>query len=262
MKNPGATFITECMKLHRSRMVWISCLLFAFIPFMICMMLYIQQHPEISDKLGIIGTKANMVQFGKIDWASYFGLLTQGVAAIGLIGFGFVTSWVFGREFSDRTAKDILALPVSRSSIVVGKLLLVVVWCILLTTTYFVSGLVFGKLWGIPGWSASQFATISGAFFGTSLLTILLCPPVAFIASWGHGYLLPLSFIILTLLMANFTGLLGLGPVFPWAIPGLFGTASGVEGVSLIPASYVILALTSLAGIAGTLIWWVRADFK
>ena len=37
------------------------------------------------------------------------------MAAGGLFLFGFLFIWVFGREYSDRTAKDLLALPTARS---------------------------------------------------------------------------------------------------------------------------------------------------
>ena len=67
----------------------------------------------------------------------------------------------------------------------------------------------------------------------TSLLTILLCTPVAFFASYGRGYLPPIGFAILTLIIAQFTGLVGLGPYFPWGIPLLFTTAAGAESAQL-----------------------------
>ena len=63
----------------------------------------------------MIGTKASLLRFGEPNWNNYLALLLQGISAIGLIGFGFITSWVFGREYSENTLKDILALPVSRS---------------------------------------------------------------------------------------------------------------------------------------------------
>ena len=96
----------------------------------------------------------------------------------------------------------------------------------------------------------------------TSLLTILLCPPVAFLAGYSRGYLLPVGFVVLTLLVANFTGLVGLGPYFPWAIPGLFTAPAGAEGMHLGYSSYIILILTSLTGFIGTILWWRYADQK
>lgn len=262
MKSLWAALAVECMKLRRSKIVWVTFLLFLFIPFMMGLMFFVQKHPEIAAKLGIIGTKANMLRLGNADWPAYLGFLTQGMAGIGLIGFGFVTSWVFGREYSDRTVKDILALPVSRSFIVFAKFIIVVLWCILLTFVFWAFGLIFGKLIDISGWSAEIIIQFTNTYIATSLLTILLCTPVAFLASYSRGYLLPMAFVILTLLLANFTGLLGLGPYFPWAIPGLLSVPAGTEGMGLIVSSYFILTITSILGLGGTLAWWRYADQK
>ncbi len=262
MKGLSATFITECMKLRKSKILWITFLFFIFIPMMMGLMFYIQMHPELIDKLGIIGTKANLLNLGKAEWTSFLSFLTQGMAGIGLIGFGFVTSWVFGREFSDRTMKDILALPVLRSSIVFSKFIVVAIWCVLLVIVYFIFSLVFGNVIGISGWSSKIISQYTYTYTMTSLLTILLCPPVAFFASYSRGYLLPMAFVILTMTLANFTGILGLGPYFPWAIPGLFGAPAGQGGMQLTLASYIILFSTSVLGLFGTLAWWRFADHK
>jgi ABC-2 type transport system permease protein len=37
-------------------------------------------------------------------------MLAQGIAIGGLFVFGFIMSWIFGREYTDRTMKDLLAL--------------------------------------------------------------------------------------------------------------------------------------------------------
>jgi len=262
MKSLRAACVTEMMKLRRSKIVWITFLLFILIPFMMSLMFFIQKHPEIAAKLGIFGTKANALRLGNADWSTYLGFLTQGMAAIGMIGFGFVTSWVFGREYAERTIKDILALPVLRSYIVYAKFIIIIIWCVLLAVVFWISGFVFGKAIDISGWSGEIISEYSTIYTGTSLLTILLCTPVAFFASYSRGYLLPMGFVILTLLMANFTGLVGLGPYFPWAIPGLLSVPAGTEGMQLTGASYIILFFTSLLGMAGTLAWWRFADQK
>ena len=260
MKSLCATLATEYMKIRGSRIFWIIILLFIFMPFMMSLLFFVQKYPEISGKLGMIGTKATMLRFGAPDWPNYFGLLTQGIAAIGLMGFGFVTSWVFGREYSDRTVKDILALPVSRTYIVVSKFIIITIWCLLLTIVFMVSGLVFGNLIGISGWSGEIVLRLACKFTVVSLLTLLLITPVGFFASYGRGYLLPMGFVILTLLMANFTGLVGLGPYFPWAIPGIYSAPAGSEGMILGAVSYIILAFTCILGLFGTIAWWRYAD--
>ena len=231
MKSLLASFITECLKIRRAKILSITIIFFGFIPIMMSLMFFIQKHPEIASKLGLIGTKATLLRLGKADCAAYFGFLAQGMAGIGLIGFGFVTSWVFGREYSDRTAKDMFALPVKRSFTVISKLLVVAIWCVLLMIVFFVSGIILGKLIDISGWSNEIISQFTYIFAGTSLLTIALCTPVAFLASYSRGYLLPTGFVILTMLLANFTGLAGIGPYFPWAIPGLFSVPAGTDGI-------------------------------
>ena len=62
---------------------------------------------------------------GVADWPTYLDLLAQSIAVGGLILFSLIGSWVFGREFVDRTVKDLLALPTARSAIVAAKFLVI-----------------------------------------------------------------------------------------------------------------------------------------
>lgn len=257
-----STFVAELLKIRRSKVFIASILFFAFVPLMMGLMFFVQKHPEIAAKLGMIGTKATLLRLGKADWMAYLGFLIQGMAGVGLIGFGFIISWIFGREYVDRTLKDIVALPVSRTSIVVSKFLVVTLWSVLLMLVFWLSGFLFGKLIDISGWDVFSFSQITGVYLITSFLTILLCTPVAFFAGTSRGYLFPMSFVILTMLMANFTGLVGLGPYFPWAIPGLFSVPAGTEGMQLTITSYLILISTSGLGFFGTIFWWLFADQK
>ena len=255
-----SAFWAESLKIYRSKMLWISILVFVFIPCMMGAVMFVVKNPEFAGRLGLIGTKAAILRFENTDWETYFGLLNQIGAGVGLLGFAFVTSWVFGREYSDRTAKDLLALPVSRSSIVVSKFIIVAIWCAFLSLILFSSGLITGGLLQFPGWSGEIAVQMVSLYSVTSLLTISLCTPVAFFASYGRGYLLPIGFAILTLIVAQFTGLVGLGPYFPWGIPLLYTTAAGAEGIPLGMISFIILFLTSLSGLIATLAWWRYAD--
>jgi ABC-2 type transport system permease protein len=103
----------------------------------------------------------------------------------------------------------------------------------------------------IPAWAV---ATAWVAFMSALLVT-----PFAYLASATRGYLGAVGGIFLALVFAQLTSVIGRGEYFPWAIPIIFTGAAGPD--SLIgPASYAIVALTSLAGLAATLWWWERAD--
>ena len=176
------------------------------------------------------------------------------------MGFGFSTSWIFGREYSDRTVKDLLALPVSRSKIVYSKFIVNVLWCILLSFISLITGLIMGWIVGLSGWSIETAVSGLEKIFLCVILTILLCPPVAFFASLGRGYLSPLGFIILTIILSQIISALGYGQYFPWAIPAFRSGAAGPGEAQLEWISYIILTATSLAGIISVVSWWRFAD--
>jgi ABC-2 type transport system permease protein len=83
--------------------------------------------------------------------------------------------------------------------------------------------------------------------------------PVAFFASIGRGYLLPIGMTILFVLLANVLSVAGWGNYFPWAIPAIYAGA-GDSALTVEPASYVIVVMTGLTGVALTYLWWQRAD--
>ena len=137
MKHVKTALIAEVMKLRRARIFWITVFIFMFMPVMMGLLMYISQHPELGEKLGLLGDKAKL--FTSNDWPSFFDMMLRAVGAMSLLGYGFVATWVFGREYTDHTLKDILALPVPRSSIVLAKFLLISFWNLLLVSILFIN---------------------------------------------------------------------------------------------------------------------------
>lgn len=258
MKNVYIAFNSEVMKLKNSKIFIITIMLFTFIPLMMGLLMYVAQHPESAANIGMIAMKASL--FGKNDWAGYLNVINQIVAMIGLIGFGFITSWVFGREYMEKTLIDILALPLSRTSIVIAKFIVVFLWSTLLSLVILIVSLLIGFAVEIPFWSTEVFQNFILKYVVISFLTILLSSPVGFIASYGRGIIAPIGFVIITLITAQFVSLVGFGPYFPWAIPGVHSIPPGTPGMELNIASYIILILTSIFGLFLTIIWWKKAD--
>jgi ABC-2 type transport system permease protein len=222
-------------------------------------MIFIAKNPELAHKFGLLGAKATVLNL-QADWPTYFGLLNMAIVGIGLVMFGFITSWIFGREYSDRTAKDLLALPMPRSSIVAAKFLMIAAWCIFLMLVFFVFGTLAGTIVQLPGWTNEIFFHGARIFAEASLLTLLLSTPVAFFASFGRGYLAPMGFVLLALMVSQFVGALGFAQYFPWSIPMLYAGGAGAESAQLGIISYIILFLISILGILCTLSWWRQAD--
>jgi ABC-2 type transport system permease protein len=182
------------------------------------------------------------------------------VAVGGAVLFAFLTSWVFGREFADRTIRTLLGVPTPRWAIVTAKLVVVATWCGAVTAWVLGLGLGLGWLLGLPGWSRAAALGATGAIAAAALLTIALQTTTAFVAGVGRGYLPPLAWMVLTVVLAQVLTVLGRGAWFPWAVPALVVGAAGPQGEVAPAASVVVVAVAALLGLAATLIWWERAD--
>jgi ABC-2 type transport system permease protein len=246
----------EQRKAVRSRMPVFTILGSLFMPLGIAFLIFVARNPEISHKLGLVGAKANLVAYSATDWPAYLGLQSQIIAAGGFILFVLIISWVFGREFSDGTVKDMLAVPVQRSSILLAKFIVVAAWSAVLTGVIFTVGSLMGALIHLPGGSLRVILQGGALVLVTACLAIVVVLPFALFASMGRGYLLPVGLAILILMMTNLVAIAGWGDYFPWAVPGLYAQGKS----ALAPASYWIVFLTGLAGMGTTYLWWMTAD--
>src|SRR5689334_3038005 len=152
MNGFSAALYSETLKMTRSKVPLFTALGFCMAPLAGGLFMIILKDPEAAKSLGLITTKAQMLT-GTADWPSFFNFLAQAIAAGGMVLFSIITIWVFGREFSDHTIKELLALPTSRSSIVTAKFIVIAIWCVLATLLIFGVGLIVGTLVVIPGWS-------------------------------------------------------------------------------------------------------------
>jgi ABC-2 type transport system permease protein len=249
----------ETLKARRSRITLLSVAGFSIFPLIDGLFMYILKDPERARAMGLIGAKAQMTA-GVADWPTFYQVLLLGTAVGGAILFAFITAWVFGREFSDHTVKELLALPTRREVIVSAKFVLIALWVLGLTLMIFVMALGVGRFVSIPGWSAELEWTSFGSLMLIALLSFMLMPLVALFASAGRGYLPPLGWAILTMALAQITLVLGWGDWFPWAVPGLLGSPTGASAEPIAAHSYIVVLLTFIGGVVGTLAWWRNAD--
>ncbi len=256
MNNLSSMIWIEQRKAIRSRMPLWTALGSLFMPLGIAFLIFVARNPEISQKLGLISAKADLVAYSATDWPAYLGLFGLLIAAGGFFLFVLAVSWIFGREFADGTLKDMLAVPVQRSSILLAKFVVAAAWSAGLTIVIFIVGLAVGALIRLPGGSINVILQGSARLLISACLVILVVMPFALFASMGRGYLLPLGMAVLLVMMTNFVAIAGWGEYFPWAVPALFAQGKSV----LAPVSYWIVFLTGLAGIIITYLWWKYAD--
>ena len=232
MSNFPQAIWVELLKARRSKMPLLTALGFSLAPFAGGFFMIVMKDPDLARRLGIISAKGQLVA-GSVDWPTYLGILAQATAIGGIILFSFVSSWVFGREYSDHTITDLLALPTPRYAVVLAKFILVMLWSAILTAVIYVIGLGVGLAVALPPTSAEIFRQATMIIAMTACLTMALATPIAFFASAGRGYLPSMGVAILAVILAQVSAAAGWGDYFPWSVPALYAGMAGPESAQL-----------------------------
>ncbi len=259
MKNFTSTLWAEALKMRRSRVPYFIALGFSIAPLMGGLFMIILKDPVAAKDMGLISAKAQLTA-GTADWVTFFNILGQAVAIGGAILFAILTGWVFGREFSDRTAKELLALPVSRTAIITAKFIALAAITFAMSLWVYMLGLLVGYLVDIPGYSNELLVSATVDVLGTAVLTILLLPFVAFVSSFGRGYMSAFGWAVFTVAIAQIAAITGWGDWLPWSVPALFSGAAGPRAEMLGMHSYIVVLAASGIGSFITFWWWQFAD--
>lgn len=265
----------EWLKFRHSIVPFVTLTIFTIMSVVGAFFMVILKDPIQARRMGLIGAKAQLA--GQADWTSYMGFISEMVSVGGLITFGFLITWIFGREYADRTLKDLMVLPISRSKVALSKFTLFFGWGAFLSLYCLILAMTAGNLVGLPirlddiahGGSAIPFSTPGPwiqwvlRFVSCALMTLAVSSPVAYIACIGKGYMAALGFVIATIISAQIVAVTGYGDFYPYAIPALL-SQSPLSGSALIGAAGIVPNLvvltTSAVGIWLTLRHWKQGD--
>jgi ABC-2 type transport system permease protein len=183
-------------------------------------------------------------------WPSLLGTASQITAAGGLLAFGVVLSWLHGREFADGTVTGLFALPVSRPTIALAKLIVYLLWSVAVATllVLVIAGLGVATAAG-PFDAAASAALLR--LWALTVLTALLAVPAAWAATVGRGLLPGIATTIVVLAVAQVMVVAGTGGWFPVAAPALWailpGSVSGAQLalVPIVPLAFGLLTLSA-----------------
>jgi ABC-2 type transport system permease protein len=259
MNEITAALAAEAVKARRAPVLWLAAAGFSIVPLVGGLFMLILADPERARRMGLLGQKARLTA-GTAEWSSLLDLMSQAVAVGGMLLFALVTAWVFGREFSDRTVRTLLAVPTRRVAILAAKGAVVAAWCTAMTGWVVALTLAVGFALGLPGWSPELAGDAIARVLAVAGLTIALQTVTAWAASAGRGFLAPIGLTLLALALANVLAVLGWGALFPWAVPSVLSGAGGEAAGGVGPAGIALVAATSTAGAVGTARWWVRTD--
>lgn len=202
--------------------------------------------PDIVAKLGPAATA---------DWAGFLSSATQITGTGGLIGFGFVLAWMFGREFADGTVNGLFALPVSRARIAAGKLTVYGAWVACVSLAVAGMLLLIGTASGLGGLTETDAAALA-RIAALAVLSAGLAAPVAWIATIARSMLAGVAATVAIMVIAQVGVLAGAGGWMPLAAPTLWAMGRGEVSVA-----QLLLSLAVPAASTGLTLWaWKRLE--
>ncbi|HET6487854.1 MAG TPA: ABC transporter permease [Spirochaetia bacterium] len=259
MRSFTSTLSTEFLKLRRNRITWVTLAFYAVGPLAAALFMVIIKDPEFARRAGLANQKAHLM-VSTADWPSYLSLILEMAIMFGIVLIGAIIAYVFGREYTEQTAKNMLALPVRREWFVSGKLIVTTVWFVALVAIVLTESILVGLLLGLPGFDGGLLLATIGNIAAVSGLALLLSPVFGWIAVATKGYLAPIGATMLALILANVMAQTGWGKWFPWSILGLFLGVTGPRSETLSTGSYGVIAIVCLLGVLGTMVHMRRAD--
>ncbi|MBN2350938.1 MAG: ABC transporter permease [Spirochaetales bacterium] len=247
---------TEFLKMRRTKITWIIGLAFCFAPVGIGFFMLIIMNPDLARHMGLLTTKAQLT-IPAADWATYLKF-TAIILGAGSFVLGIMEAFVFGREYMQGTAKNMLTLPVGRGAFTAAKLLVVSVWyTAVIAFVYFVA-IVFGFTIGLPGWSPSLLPENIGLVMQLLVQTLLLGSVPAWMAILGRGILAPIGFTLFAALgLGQLFSHTGWGVWCPWSIPLLTAQAGAQDAPVPGFGSWIVLIFVFAAGVCAA---WITLD--
>lgn len=246
----GEVLSTEIVKLRRSKVTWISLAVYGFMVAMAGFFMWMMKNPGMAEKLGLLGQKAKFAFGGQtVDWGTFITFTVEMGGIGGLIMCSIIVTYVFGREYAEGTAKNLLATPIPRRDFVFAKIIVSALWFGALTLIIIPETYLVGTMVGISGLTTELFGAAAIKLLVLALMSLCCSLLTAWVAVKTRGYFAPLGYTIFTLVLAMVFGNTGWGPWIPWAIVGLYSGVAG-SGVALGWESFIVMLVTFMAGAA------------
>lgn len=163
---------------------------------------------------------------GVIGWDGLLAGATQIASVACVLGFGFVLSRMFGREFAEGTITGLFALPISRSRIAFAKLTVYALWAVLVCIALVIGVVVLGLAFGYGSPDPGTWASL-GRLFLLATLSAGIAIPVAWVATAARSLLAAVGAVIALVVIAQIGALAGAGGWLPLAAPALWAMSNG-----------------------------------
>jgi ABC-2 type transport system permease protein len=212
--------------------------------------MWMMKNPGMAEKLGLLGQKAKFAFGGQsVYWGTFITFTVEMGGIGGLVMCSIIVTYVFGREYAEGTAKNMLALPIPRRVFVFAKIIVSALWFGALTLFIIPETYLVGTFVGIGVLNSELFFAAALKLLVLALMSLGCSLLAAWVAVQTRGYFAPLGYCIFTIVLGSIFGHTGWAPWVPWTIVGLYSGAAG-QDIVLGWGSYVVVAATFALGAA------------
>ncbi|MGY4642875.1 ABC transporter permease [Cellulomonas sp. URHB0016] len=195
-----------------------------------------------------------------VGWAAVSSAFGQVVSVLWLLGTGVVAAWVCGREYSDRTLGQLLALPTRSSRVAAAKLGVTLLAATLAAVTAAFLALGGGLVAGIGLPGAHDLRDLAAGVLA-AVAAAWLALPFAWVATVGKGYLPAVGALLGVVMVSQVVVLLGGGSWFPWSVPSLLvGTGGDRAATAVSPLGVVLVGVVGAAAWLATVRTWSQLE--
>lgn len=248
----GNLIFCELMKLKRSKILLISFLGVITAPAMMFIEA-IQIHFEHPEQI------VTLSHF-------YDNSLIYTMLLMNFMVFVIIAAYLFSREYTERTLKMILPVPVSKNKMIASKFCVLFLWIMMLTTATWLGALILAGLYHAVYGMLDFTFTVAIQWFGKLLISGVLLfftiSPFAFIAEKTRGLFVPM--IIAAGVVMGSAALCNqkLGALYPWTAT-LFLIKGKIASTGYpIWLSISIVVFVSIVGFAATFHYFQKEDIK
>ena len=242
----------ELLKLKRSKMLPLSILGSLATPIM---MLFeaLQTHFEHPEKIFTLSD-------------IYENSLLYVMLLMNMLVYVAITSYLFSREYTEKTLKTILPVPVSRNKLVAVKFITLLIWIIMLSLVSWLGSLVLSAayhlVFGLDGFYFAASLEWLMKFLLSGILMFITVSPFAFLAEKAKGLVAPM--IISAVMVMGNVALCNqdIGALYPWTAT-FFLLKGKTENMGYpILLSIGIILFVSVVGFYATFHYFKKEDLK
>ncbi len=178
---------------------------------------------------------------------------------IGTMLFGLIATYLINREYQDNTLKNILAIPINRTQLIIAKTIILFAWIMTLVFLNFIVASLLGLTGVFTGVNLNIFIEQFKLYLLSGVLLFALTPVVMLITLVFKSYVHSIVFTIIV----TFVGMIILNSkyvmIYPWTVPFALIAEEVIIKYPL-AYSWISIGLTFIISLTGTIIYFNKTD--